>query len=52
MDFRRCLEVQLPYLGPVIGCYTDWTPLQGRGELFPEELDPSDPWQFKNVLVA
>ncbi len=28
MDFRRCLEVQLPYLGPVVGTYTDWTPLK------------------------
>ena len=27
MDFRRCLEVQRPYLGPVVGVYTDWTPL-------------------------
>ena len=23
MDFRRCLEIQSPYLGPVIGAYTD-----------------------------
>ena len=30
----------------------DWTPLEGRGGLFPEDLDPSDPWQFKNVRVA
>ena len=52
MDFRRCLEVQRPYLGPVIGQYTDWTPLVGRGGLFPEDLDTSDPWQFKNVLVV
>jgi homospermidine synthase len=52
MDFRRCLEVQRPYLGPVVGHYTDWTPLHGRGELFPEDVDHSDPWQFKNVLVA
>ena len=29
MDFRRCLEIQRPYLGPVIGHYTDWTPLDG-----------------------
>ena len=29
MDFRRCLEIQRPYLGPVIGTYTDWTPLTG-----------------------
>jgi homospermidine synthase len=52
MDFRRCLEIQRPYLGPVVGHYTDWTPLVGRGELFPEDVDHSDPWQFKNVLVA
>jgi homospermidine synthase len=51
MDFRRCLEVQMPYLGPVIGVYTDWTPLEGRGVLFPEELDRDDPWQFSNVIV-
>ena len=52
MDFRRCLAIQRPYLGPVIGQYTDWTPLEGRGELFPEALDASDPWQFSNVLVS
>jgi homospermidine synthase len=52
MDFRRCLELQRPYLGPVTGHYTDWTPLHGRNELFPEDVDHSDPWQFKNVLVA
>jgi homospermidine synthase len=52
MDFRRCLELQRPYLGPVVGRYTDWTPLVGRGELFPENLDTSDPWQFTNVLVS
>jgi homospermidine synthase len=51
MDFRRCLEIQRPYLGPVKGFYTDWTPLEGRGALFPEDLDTSDPWQFRNVLV-
>ena len=52
LDFRRCLEVQRPYLGPVIGTYTDWTPLADRGgQLFPEEVDADDPWQFSNVLV-
>ena len=51
VDFRRCLEVQRPYLGPVIGQYTDWTPLDDRGVLFPEDLDRDDPWQFKNILV-
>ena len=51
MDFRRCLEIQRPYLGPVTGVYTDWTPLDGRPGFFPEDIDSSDPWQFRNVLV-
>jgi homospermidine synthase len=51
LDFRRCLEIQTPYLGPVIGAYTDWTPLAGRPGLFPDDIDESDPWQFRNVLV-
>lgn len=51
IDFRRCLEIQRPYLGPVTGVYTDWTPLENRAVLFPEDLDESDPWQFKNVIV-
>ena len=51
LDFRRCLEVQMPYLGSVEGHYTDWTPLKGRPGLFPEDIDTSDPWQFKNILV-
>ena len=51
MDYKRCLEVQMPYLGPVIGEYTDWTPLTGRPGLFTEDIDKRDPWQFKNVLV-
>jgi homospermidine synthase len=52
MDFRRCLEIQRSYLGPVIGTYTDWTPLTGRPGLFPKNIDPTDPWQFRNVLVG
>lgn len=51
MDYRRCLEVQSPYLGPVNGYYTDWTPLENRPGLFPENIDASDPWQFRNILV-
>ena len=52
MDHARCLEVQRPYLGPVEAHYTDWTPLQDRWELFPEDIDESDPWQFRNVLAS
>ncbi|MBI4693801.1 MAG: homospermidine synthase [Gammaproteobacteria bacterium] len=51
MDFQRVLEICMPYLGPVVGEYTDWTPLFDRGWLFPEDLDASDPWQFKNIRV-
>ena len=51
IDFKRCLEVQMPYLGPVVGVYTDWTPLAGRPGLFPDDIDTADPWQFRNVLV-
>jgi len=51
VDYRRCLEVQLPYLGPVKGYYTDWTPLEGRPGLFPEDIDETDPWQFRNIMV-
>lgn len=51
MDFERCLEFQMPYLGPVKGYYTDWTPITGRPGMFPEDIDKSDPWQFKNILV-
>jgi homospermidine synthase len=51
MDFRRNLEICMPYLGPVVGEYTDWNPLADRSRLFEEDLDTTDPWQFKNVLV-
>jgi homospermidine synthase len=52
MEFKRPLEICRPYLGKVIGKYTDWTPLHQRGELFAEDLDTADPWQFKNVRVV
>ena len=51
IDFRRNLEICSPYLGPVVGVYSDWTPLFDRGHPFAENLDTADPWQFKNVLV-
>ncbi len=51
LDFRRNLEICMPYLGPVIGAYSDWTPLTDRERLFPEDLDREDAWQFRNVIV-
>jgi len=52
MDFERPLSIARPYLGTLTGAYTDWTPLHQRAELFAEDLDPSDPWQFKNIRVV
>jgi homospermidine synthase len=51
MDFKRNLEICMPYLGTVTGAYTDWNPLLDRERLFAEDIDKSDPWQFKNVKV-
>ena len=52
MDHVRCLEVQRPYLGPVEGHYTDWTPISSRWDRFNEDIDESDPWQFRNILAS
>ena len=44
-----------PCSGPISArsraIYTDWTPLTDRPGFFPEDIDTSDPWQFRNVLV-
>ena len=52
MPFDEVLALCRPYLGQVAGTYTDWTPLQRRGQLFEEDLDRDDPWQFKNFRVT
>ncbi|MEX1994233.1 MAG: saccharopine dehydrogenase NADP-binding domain-containing protein [Steroidobacteraceae bacterium] len=49
LDFREVLEIARPYLGSLVGAYTDWTPLQGRGELFNEKLVADQPWLLQNV---
>ncbi|MEN9904422.1 MAG: hypothetical protein RLZZ555_987 [Pseudomonadota bacterium] len=46
------LGIARPYLGELLGVRGDWDPLRDRGRLFEEELDPADPWQFRNFLVA
>jgi homospermidine synthase len=52
MDYRRCLEVQMPYLGPVKGLLSPTGRRSPTGpSLFPEDIDTADPWQFRNVLV-
>jgi homospermidine synthase len=51
LDHECILEIMEPYLGPMVGAYSDWTPLDGRSGLFPEDVDAVDPWQFRNVIV-
>jgi homospermidine synthase len=52
MEFTRILEIARPYLGEIVGTYGEWSPLDDRERLFPEDLDRDDPWQFKNIRVV
>jgi homospermidine synthase len=52
IDYRYVLDIAMPYLGDVRGCYTDWTPLKDRSFLFSETMDETDPWQFTNIKVT
>ena len=52
IDHDRILEITKPYLGEVVGVYSDWTPLLDRGVLFPEAVDTSEPWLFGNFRVV
>ncbi len=52
LDHATIMDFIRPYLGTVVGEYSDWTPLQGRGQLFAEDIDRNDPWQFKNFRVT
>lgn len=51
IDHERILAITRPYLGEVVGVYSDWTPLAGRARLFPEVLDEKEPWAFGNFRV-
>ena len=52
LDYRAVLDIAKPYLGRLVGVYSDWTPLEGRGRLYDEDVDRSDPWQFTNFRVT
>jgi homospermidine synthase len=52
LDHSRVLEISGPYLGEVVGEYSNWTPLRDRGSLFPEPVDTDCPWQFGNFRVT
>jgi homospermidine synthase len=50
------LNIAKPYLGEFISVASDWNPLKNYINAFETynrpHLDPSDPWQFKNFLIA
>ncbi len=52
MNHERILEIACPYLGDMVGEFSDWTPLHDRHRLFREDVDNRDPWQFKNFRVS
>ncbi|MBS0207731.1 MAG: homospermidine synthase [Planctomycetes bacterium] len=52
----QILETCKPYLGKFITTSSDWTPLKYYANAFEgyaeANIDPTDPWQFKNFLVG
>ena len=51
LPYDEILAIARPYLGEMLGAYSDWTPLNDREWLFSEPVDRSDPWQFLNFRV-
>ena len=51
LPYEEILKITDPFMGKLVGSWTKWTPLQDRAKLFAEDLDLSDPWQFKNFRV-
>ena len=47
IDYQFILNIAKPYLGTISGHYTDWTPLNDREKLFPENIDKTDPGSFE-----
>ena len=53
MDFKKCIDIVEPYVAPVKGFYTEWTPLHNKSnELTEKGFDLEDPWQFKNIIIS
>ncbi|MBS3935723.1 MAG: homospermidine synthase [Sulfuritalea sp.] len=51
MPHDELIALCRPYLGEVVGAYAGWNPLEGRADFFPQDIDPDDPWQFRNFRV-
>ncbi len=50
------LGISKPYLGRFVSVASDWNPLKRYTNVFhgfnKPQIDPSDPWQFKNFLLT
>ncbi|PUA28797.1 MAG: homospermidine synthase [Cellvibrio sp. 79] len=51
LDHHTILKIATPYLGEMVGIYSNWTPLTNRSNLFSEPIANDDPWQFINFRV-
>jgi homospermidine synthase len=51
VHYKRAIEVSKPYLGKLVGAYSDWTPIKHYNKLFDRPVDLSCPFQFKNFRV-
>lgn len=51
IDFNKALTIAEPYLGKMVGVYSDWNPLKNNLNLFDESHD-DDVWQFNNFRVT
>jgi homospermidine synthase len=52
LPYDKIIDYCGPYLGNLVNKWTDWTPLDKRGQLFDETVDTDDPWQFTNFRVS
>lgn len=43
LDYKRALQVAEPYLGEMVGQFTDWTPIKNYSNIFPRPVDLKDP---------
>ncbi len=52
IPYEEILRVAKPYLGVMVGEYSNWTPLREHSDYFKKDIDETDPWQFKNFRVS
>ena len=51
LPYQEILNVVNPYIEPLVGTYTDWTPIENVNQLSKRIVDSNCPWQFINFIV-